>query len=49
MDQSQRIILTPLNLFEWKDEMKMFLRVKGLYRVTMAIEAEPNVVAKKIK
>ena len=49
MDQSQRIILTPFNFFEWKAEMNIFLRAKGLYRVTMATEVEPNAVAEKIK
>ena len=49
MDQSQKIILTPFNLFEWKAEMEILLRVKGLYRVTLAIEAEPNAVAENIK
>ena len=49
MDQSQKIILTPFNLFEWKEKMEILLRVEGLYRVTMAIEAEPNVAAEKIK
>ena len=49
MDQSQKIILTPLNLFEWKAEMEILLRVKGLYRVTMETEADPNAAAEKIK
>ena len=49
MDQSQRIILTPFNLFKWKDEMEIFLRVKFLYRVTMATKSEPNATAEKIK
>ena len=49
MDQSQRIILNPFNLFEWKDEMEILLREKGLYRVTMATKVEPNAVAEKIK
>ena len=49
MDQSHRIILTAFNFFEWKDEMEIFLRAKGLYRVTMEIEAEPNVATEKIK
>ena len=49
MDQSQKIILTPFNFFEWKAEMEILLRVKGLYRVTMEIEANPNAVAEKIK
>ena len=49
MDQSQKIILTPFNLFEWKSEMEILLRVKCLYRVTMATEAEPNAATEKIK
>ena len=49
MDQYQRIILTPFNLFEWKDKMEILLREKGLYSVTMATEADPNVVVEKIK
>ena len=49
MDQSQRIILTPFNFFKWKAEMEMLLREKGLYRVTMATEVEPNAATEKIK
>ena len=49
MDQSQKIILTPFNLFEWKDEMEILLREKGLYRVTMETEPYPNVATDKIK
>ena len=49
MDQSQKIILSPFNLFEWKYEMETLLRVKGIYRVTMAIEVWPNVVVEKIE
>ena len=45
MDQSQRIILTPFNLFKWKVEMQILLRGKGIYRVTMETEVEPNAVA----
>ena len=41
--------MTPFNLFEWKVEMEIFLRAKGLYRVTMATEVEPNAAAEKIK
>ena len=48
MDQSQKIILTPFNLFEWKVEMEILLRVKCIYRVTMETETEPNAAAKKI-
>ena len=49
MDQSQKIILNPFNFFEWKYEMEILLRVKGLYRVTMETKAEPNVAIEKIK
>src|SRR5713226_10485606 len=49
MDQSQKTILTPFNLFEWKEEMEILLREKCLYRVTMATEADPNATAEKIK
>ena len=49
MDQSQRIILNPFNLFEWKYDMEILLRAKGLYRVTMANKEYPNAAAKKIK
>ena len=49
MDQSQKIILTPFNFFEWKSEMEIFLRPKGLYRVTMETDLEPNEAAEKIK
>ena len=41
--------MTPFNFFEWKVEMEIFLRDKGLYRVTMATEVDPNVSAEKIK
>ena len=49
MDQSQRIILTPFNFFEWKAEMGILLRENGVYMVTMATEPEPNAAAGKIK
>ena len=49
MDQSQKIILTQFNLFEWKAKMEILLRVKGIYRVTMETGVEPNATANKIK
>ena len=49
MDQSQRIILTPFNLFEWKDKMEILLREKVIYRTTMATKVEPNATVEKIK
>ena len=47
MDQSQKTILTPFNYFEWKAEMEILLRVKGLYRVTMATEADPMLLQRR--
>ena len=49
MDQAQDIIFTPFNFFEWKDEMEILLREKGIYMVTMENEVEPNATAEKIK
>ena len=49
MDQSEKIILTPFNFIEWKVEMEILLRDKGLYRLTMETEVEPNAATEKIK
>ena len=49
MDQSQKIILTLFNFFEWKADMEILLREKGLYRVTMATKVDPNAAIEKIK
>ena len=49
MDQSQKIILNPFNFFEWKADMEIFLREKGLYRVTVETEGDPNVAIERIK
>ena len=49
MDQSHKINLTPFNFFEWKDEMEILFREKGIYKVIMATEADPNAAAEKIK
>ena len=49
MDQSQKIILTPFNFFEWKEDMEILLRVKGLYRLIMETKSDPNAAAEKIK
>ena len=42
-------MLTPFNFFDWKAEMVIQLRAKGIYRFTMGIEVEPNSVAEKAK
>ena len=41
--------MNPFNFFEWKVEIEILLRAKGLYRVTMETEVDPNAVAEKIK
>ena len=42
-------MITPFNFFEWKEEMVIQLRAKGLFRVTMGTEVEPNSVVEKAK
>ena len=41
------IMQNPFNLFNWKVEMVIQLRAKGIYRVTMGTEVEPNFVVEK--
>ena len=43
------ILLTPFKLFYWKEDMVIQLRAKGLYRVTMGTEVEPNSIVEKAK
>ena len=45
--EAAHIFLTPFNFFDWKEEMVIQLRSKGLYRVTMGTEVEPNSVVDK--
>ena len=42
-------MLTPFNFFDWKADMVIQLRAKGLYRVTMGTEVEPNFAVEKAK
>ena len=42
-------MLTPFKFFEWKAEMVIQLRAKGLFRVTMGTEVEPNSAVEKAK
>ena len=44
-----RIFITPLKFFDWKANMVIQLISKGLYRVTMGTEVEPNSVVDKGK
>ena len=47
--EETHILLTPFNFFDWKEEMVIQLRSKGLYRVTMGTEVEPNSAVEKAK
>jgi hypothetical protein len=49
LSQPTKIILNLFNYFEWKIEISLLLRSKGIYRVTMGTEKEPIVVVEKIK
>ena len=42
-------MITPFIFFEWKVEMVIQLRAKGLFRVTIGTEVEPNSVVEKAK
>jgi hypothetical protein len=44
-----KLILNPFNYFEWKTEISLLLRTKGIYQVTMGTEKEPIAAAEKIK
>ena len=48
MEQTH-VLLTPFNYFEWKVKMVIQLTLKGMYRVTMGIEVEPNSTIDKSK
>src|SRR5277367_760021 len=49
ISQPTKVSLTPFNYFEWKTDITLLLRSKGLYRVTMGTETEPTSAAEKIK
>ena len=42
-------LLTPFNYYQWKGDMEIQLRAKGLYKVTMNTEEEPNHVVDKAR
>ena len=48
MEQTH-VLLTSLNYFECKAKMVINMSSKGLYRVTMGTEVEPNSVVEKSK
>ena len=43
------MILTPFNYHEWNSKIGILLRIKGLYKVTLALENEPNALIEKYK
>ena len=47
MDSSLAMIPTPFNYHEWKAKIGILLCNKGLYRVSMALENEPNSTVEK--
>jgi hypothetical protein len=49
LSQPTKLILNPFNYFEWKTEISLLLRSKGIYRVTMGTEKELTIAAEKIK
>jgi hypothetical protein len=47
--QPKNVFLTPLKYFEWKADITLALRRKGLYRITMGTEVVPTNVVEKEK
>ena len=45
----QSEILSPYNYFEWKPNILLHLRSRGLFRVTMEIEVEPTSTVEKTR
>ena len=49
MDSSLAMILNTFNYHEWKYKIGIMLFSKRLYRVSTALENEPNYVVEKVK
>ena len=49
MDSSSNNILTPFNYHQWKEDIEISLCSKGIYRVTMGTDIDPNAVIEKEK
>jgi hypothetical protein len=47
MEFPKEFILTPYNLFAWKEKMIMHIQGRGLYMLTMNIETEPTSTIEK--
>ena len=46
---SAMIRLDPFNYHKWKSKIGILLHSKGLYKVTLALENEPNAIVEKAK
>ena len=49
MDSSLDMILSPFKYHEWKEKIGIMLRNKGISRVYLALENEPNATIEKYK
>ena len=49
MEFPKESILTPYSYFAWEAKMGIFLRSRGLYRISMAMEVEPTTAIEKSK
>ena len=49
MDSSSSNILTPFNYHQWKEDIEISFFSKGLYKVTMGKDLEPNAAVEKSK
>ena len=49
MDSLSYMIPNPFNYHKWKSKIYILLRIKGLYRVSMTVENEPNSIVEKAK
>ena len=49
MDSFLAMILDPFNYHEWKAKVGILLHSKGLYRVSLALENDPNAIVEKAK
>ena len=49
MENPSIVLLPSSNYFQWKSHMEDLLRSKGLYRITLGIEAAPDEDEKQAK
>ena len=49
MDLSKIVTFTSFNYHEWKAKIEILLCKKGIYRVTMGLEIDPNSIVEKTK